>query len=92
MEDNSFNEDFENALKKPNVDRRLITEAILNDAQLKFLNRKRAEIISLVVPMHVIDENGKVDTIWLDENNHPQLKSIDELIEFRTNQIINHYL
>lgn len=79
-------------LNKPNDNTRLIKEAILNDAQLKFLYKKRAEIISLAVPINYIDELGNVKTKWLDENNHPQLKSIEELIEFRKNQIINHYL
>lgn len=79
------------ALSQTSVNRRLIQEAILTDKQLNFLNSKRAEIISLAVPISYLDQDGNVKTEWLDEHNHPQLKSIEELIKFRTEQIIRHY-
>lgn len=66
-------------------------DAILKDKQLNFLNSKRAEIISLAVPINYVDEYGNIKTEWLDERNHPQLKTIEELIKFRTEQIIRHY-
>lgn len=86
---NDINEN--KALSQTSVNRRLIQEAILTDKQLNFLNSKRAEIISLAVPISYLDEDGNVKTEWLDEHNHPQLKSIEELIKFRTEQIIRHY-
>ena len=86
---NDINEN--KALSQTSVNSRLIQEAILTDKQLKFLNSKRAEIISLAFPINYIDEDGNVKTEWLDEHNHPQLKSIEELIKFRTEQIIRHY-
>lgn len=86
---NEINEN--KALSQTSVNSRLIQEAILTDKQLNFLNSKRAEIISLAVPISYLDQDGNVKTEWLDEHNHPQLKSIEELIKFRTEQIIRHY-
>lgn len=86
---NEINEN--KALSQTSVNSRLIQEAILTDKQLNFLNSKRAEIISLAVPISYLDQDGKVKTEWLDEHNHPQLKSIEGLIKFRTEQIIRHY-
>ena len=86
---NDINEN--KALSQTSVNSRLIQEAILTDKQLNFLNSKRAEIISLAVPISYLDQDGNVKTEWLDEYNHPQLKSIEELIKFRTEQIIRHY-
>lgn len=88
---NTSNTKQAKALNKTDVNSRLIQEAILTDKQLNFLNSKRAEIISLAVPISYVDEEGNVKTEWLDEHNHPQLKSIEELIKFRTEQIIRHY-
>ena len=81
---NEINEN--KALSQASVNSRLIQEAILTDKQLNFLNSKRAEIISLAVPISYLDQDGNVKTEWLDEYNHPQLKSIEELInsEIRT--------
>ena len=79
------------ALSQTSVNSRLIQEAILKDKQLNFLNSKRAKIISLAVPISYLDQDRNVKTEWLDEHNHPQLKSIEELIKFRTEQIIRHY-
>ena len=86
---NEINEN--KALSQTSVNSRLIQEAILTDKQLNFLNSKRAEIISLAVPISYLDEDGNVKTEWLDEHNHPKLKAIEELIKFRTEQIIRHY-
>jgi len=86
---NEINEN--KALSQTSVNSRLIQEAILTDKQLNFFNSKRAEIISLAVPISYLDQDGNVKTEWLDEHNHPQLKSIEELIKFRTEQIIRHY-
>ena len=86
---NEINEN--KALSQTSVNSRLIQEAILTDKQLNFLNSKRAEIISLAVPISYLDQDGNVKTEWLDEHNHPQLKSIEALIKFRTEQIIRHY-
>ena len=89
--ENTSDKNQAKALNKTDINSRLIQEAILNDKQLRFLQQKRAKIITLAVPINYMDEDGNVKTEWLDEHNHPQLKSIEELIEFRTNQIIRHY-
>lgn len=65
----------------------LIHEAVLNDIALKQLNAKRAEIYSLAVPTMVLKSDGSVETICLDETNHPLLPKINELIKHRINQI-----
>lgn len=83
MENNNEN----SALNKPAVSSRLISEAILNDKQLQQLNVKRAEIYSLVTPTVILGKDGKAETVWIDETNHPLLPKINEMIEQRTEQI-----
>lgn len=81
MENNNEN----SALNKPAS--RLISEAILNDKQLQQLHAKRAEIYSLVTPTVILGKDGKAETVWIDETNHPLLPNINEMIEQRTEQI-----
>lgn len=69
------------------VSSRLISEAILNDKQLQQLHAKRAEIYSLATPTVVLGKDGKGETVWIDETNHPLLPKINEMIEQRTEQI-----
>lgn len=69
------------------VSSRLILEAILNDKQLQQLNAKRAEIYSLATPTVILGKDGKSETVWIDETNHPLLLKINEMIELRTEQI-----
>lgn len=64
----------------------LILEAILNDKQLQQLNAEMVKIYTLAIPM-VIMKDGKIETMWIDESNHPLLSKIDELIKHRTEQI-----
>jgi len=66
---------------------RLIYEAILNDKQLQRLNAKRVEIYSLVTPMVILGKDGKAETVWIDEANHPLLPKINSMIEHRIEQI-----
>lgn len=83
MENNNEN----SALNKPSVSSRLILEAILNDKQLQQLHAKRAEIYSLAIPTIILGKDGKAETVWIDETNHPLLPKINEMIEQRTEQI-----
>jgi hypothetical protein len=83
-----MNNDNENsALNKPAVSSRLISEAILNDKQLQQLHTKRTEIYSLATPTVILGKDGKAETVWIDETNHPLLTKINEMIEQRTEQI-----
>lgn len=75
------------ACDKTAVSNRLISEAILNDKQLHQLHAKRAEIYSLATPTIILGKDGKAETVWIDETNHPLLPKINEMIEQRTEQI-----
>ena len=81
------NNNENSALNKPAVISRLISEAILNDKQLQQLNAKRVEIYSLATPIVLLGKDGKGETVWIDETNHPLLPKINEMIEQRTEQI-----
>jgi hypothetical protein len=81
------NNNENSALNKPAVSSRLISEAILNDKQLQQLHAKRAEIYSLATPTVILGKDSKAETVWIDENNHPLLPKINEMIEQRTEQI-----
>ena len=81
------NNNENSALNKPAVSSRLITEAILNDKQLQQLHAKIAEIYSLASPTVILGKDGKSETVWIDETNHPLLPKINEMIEQRTEQI-----
>jgi hypothetical protein len=81
------NNNENSALNKPAVSSRLISEAILNDKQLQQLHAKRAEIYSLATPTVILGNDGKAETVWIDETNHPLLPKINEIIEQRTEQI-----
>ncbi len=75
-----------NGAKQP-VSSSLISEAILNDKQLRQLHAKKAEIYSLATPTVILGKDGKAETVWIDETNHPLLSKINEMIEQRTEQI-----
>ncbi len=81
------NNNENSALNKPAVSSRLISEAVLNDKQLQQLHAKRAEIYSLATPTVILGNDGKAETVWIDETNHPLLPKINEMIEQRTEQI-----
>ena len=81
------NNNENSALNKPAVSSRLISEAILNDKQLQQLHAKRVEIYSLATPTVILSKDGKAETVWIDETNHPLLPKINEMIEQRTEQI-----
>jgi len=81
------NNNENSALNKPAVSSRLISEAILNDKQLQQLHAERAKIYSLATPTVILGEDGKAETVWIDETNHPLLPKINEMIEQRTAQI-----
>lgn len=81
------NNNENSALNKPAVSSRLISEAILNDKQFQQLNAKRAEIYSLATPTVILGKDGKAETVLIDENNHPLLPKINEMIEQRMEQI-----
>lgn len=74
-------------LRQTNISSRLILEAILKDKQLQQLHAKRVEIYSLATPTFILGKDGKAETIWIDETNHPLLPKINEMIEQRTEQI-----
>lgn len=69
----------------------LISEAILNDKHLQQLHIERVKIYSLATPKVVLKENGETETFWIDETNHPLLSNINEMIEHRTQQIIDSF-
>lgn len=72
------------------VSNSIVLEAILNDRQLRHLHSKRIEIYTMSVPQ-VIIKDGKTETIWLDETNHPLLPNINKMIELREEQIKQYY-
>ena len=73
-----------------NKDKQII-EAILNDRHYQYLMHKRVEIYSIATPKIILKKDGTVETIWLDETNHPVLPFLNEEIEHRKQQIINFY-
>ncbi len=81
------NNNENSALNKHAVSSHLISEAILNDKQLRHLRAKRAEIYSLATSTVILKKDGKAETVWIDETNHPLLPNINEMIEYRTKQI-----
>lgn len=81
------NNNKNSTLNKPVVSNRLISEAILNDKQLQQLYAKRVEIYLMAIPRVILGKDGKTETIWIDETNHPLLPKINEMIEQRTEQI-----
>lgn len=68
----------------------IIQQAIIEDVELQKLHAKKVEIYSMATPT-VIIKDGKAETIWIDETNHPIIGKINELIELRTQQIIDAY-
>ena len=78
-------------LRTPGVSSRLISEAILNDRQLQALYAEREKIYLLATPTIIMKGDGEAETVWVDETNHPNLSEINEMIEFRTEQIKNFY-
>lgn len=80
------------ALRTGCVSSCLISEAILNDKQLQTLYAERAKIYSLAMLTVIIKENGEIETIWIDETNHPKLSKINEMIGHRIEQIKGFYL
>jgi hypothetical protein len=87
LENENLNEPHKPQLNIGAVSSRLILEAILNDKQLQQLHAKRAEIYSLASPTVILGKDGKAETVWIDETNHPLLPKINEMIEQRTEQI-----
>lgn len=83
------NNNENSALNKSAVSSRLISEAILNDKQLQQLYAKKVEIYSLATPTVILGKDGKAETIWIDETNHPLLSKINEMIEQRVAQLKN---
>jgi len=68
----------------------VIHKAIIEDVELQKLHAKKVEIYSIATPI-VILKDGKAETIWIDETNHPLIGKINELIELRTQLIIDAY-
>lgn len=68
----------------------VIQKAIIEDVELQKLHAKKVEIYSMATPT-VILKDGKAETVWIDETNHPLIGKINELIELRTQQIIDAY-
>ena len=81
----------EKALRIGSVSRRLISEAILNDKQLKALHSKRAKIYSIATPTAIMKDNGEIENVWIDETNHPILPEINKMIDHRIEQIKSSY-
>jgi hypothetical protein len=69
---------------------RLIQEALINDKQLQQLYAQKVEIYSMAVPTVVL-KDGKAETVWIDETDHPLLPKINELIENRIQQITQSF-
>jgi len=65
---------------------RLISEAILNDNLLQQLIAKKSEVYWLVTTA-VSLKDGQIETVLIDESNHPILHSLNDLIEHRIEQI-----
>jgi len=66
-----------------------IQEAILNDKELQRLSAKKAEIYNSVGIQSVIV--GEKTRISVNQNADKLIQKVDELIEFRTGQIIEFY-
>lgn len=88
-----------NKLKNQSVERlysdeqiRICNEAILNDKELKLLHSEIVKIYTLATPKVIMKENGEIETVCIDETNNLRLKKVNEIIEFRTNQIKSAYL
>jgi hypothetical protein len=69
---------------------KLIYKTIAGDVELQKLYAERARIYTFVVPTIILKE-GKEATVWFDETNNLMLSKVNELIEFRIEQIKNFY-
>ena len=68
----------------------VIQKAIIEDVELQKLHAKKVKIYSMATPTVTL-KDGKAKTVWIDETNHPLIGKINELIELRTQQIIDAY-
>lgn len=69
---------------------KLISRAILKDKILLSLYAERVNIYTFITP-RMIFKDGNATLVWIDETNSERLKKVDELIQFRIDQIVDFY-
>jgi len=68
-----------------------LNNAILNDPELKELFKQKQDLLNIIIPKYKISRTDNILTFILDPNEAEIMDKIDYMIEFRTNQIQNHY-
>ena len=66
------------------------TKAIMNDEYIKYLVARKQIIYSTFTPT-IIFKDGKAELLLIDENTHPVLSKINEMIKERIDQLVRYY-
>ena len=68
-----------------------LNNAILNDTELKELFKQKQDLLNVIIPKYKVSRTDNILTLIIDLNEAEMIDKIDYMIEFRTNQIQNHY-
>jgi len=68
-----------------------LNNAILNDPELKELFKQKQDLLNVIITKYKISRIDNILTFILNPNEAEIMDKIDYMIEFRTNQIQNHY-
>ena len=68
-----------------------LNNEILNDPELKELFKQKQDLLNVIIPKYKISRTDNILTLIIDLSEAEMMDKIDYMIEFRTNQIKNHY-
>jgi len=68
-----------------------LNEAIVNDAYLKLLFKQKQRVLNSILPKYLMDKKTNTITHVLDEWVVKALEKIDSSMNFRIDQIKNHF-
>ena len=68
-----------------------LNNAILNDTELKELFKQKQDLLNVIITKYKISRTDNILTLIIDLSEAEMMDKIDYMIEFRTNQIKNHY-
>ena len=76
-------------IKKPDRARE-INEAILNDSEIKLLNIKRTEGLSMITRKVILNQYVNIKTVCIDKIDHPLYLKYSDAIKHRIQLIKNN--
>ena len=76
-------------IKKPDRAKE-INEAILNDPEIQMLNINRAQVLSMSTPKLILNQDGSIKTVDVDEIYHPLYLKYSDAIKHRIQLIRNN--